>query len=50
MKYTLKHICLSADAPIQAGYAADELRYYISLMCARPCPIEADASHAAVTP
>lgn len=48
MMYTLKRICLPADAPIQAGYAAGELRYYISLMCARPCPIEADAAEDAV--
>ncbi len=40
MMYTLKRVCLPENAPEQAGYAANELRYYISLMCAKPCPIE----------
>jgi len=48
MTYTLKRICLSPNAPEQAGYAANELRYYLSLMCAQPCPIESDIAENAV--
>ncbi len=39
MKYTFKCICLPENSPEQAGYAASELRYYISLMSGKPCPI-----------
>lgn len=44
MTYSLKCICLPEGAPAQAGYAASELRYYLSLMCAKPCPIVSDAT------
>ena len=37
MKYNLTRICLGENAPEQSVYAAGELRYYISLMCAKPC-------------
>ncbi len=39
MKYVLTHICLPEQAPEQAVYAAGELRYYFSMMSAKPCPI-----------
>lgn len=48
MTYTLKRICLPGNAPEQAAYAATELRYYISLMCALPCPIASDNTENAV--
>ena len=48
MTYSLKCICLPEGAPAQAGYAASELRYYLSLMCAKPCPIVSDATEDAV--
>lgn len=46
--YTLKRIYLPENAPAQAIYAADELRYYISRMCARPCPVQSDTTADAV--
>ncbi len=44
MKYNLTRICLGENAPEQSVYAAGELRYYISLMCAKPCPVENTAA------
>jgi hypothetical protein len=48
MTYSLKCICLPEGAPEQAGYAASELRYYLSLMCAKPCPIVSGETEDAV--
>lgn len=48
MTYTLHCICLPENAPEQAAYAAGELRYYLSLMCAQPCPIQSDNTDNAV--
>ncbi|MBR3999430.1 MAG: hypothetical protein IKI93_13945, partial [Clostridia bacterium] len=48
MMYSLKRVCLPENAPEQAVYAAGELRYYLALMCGRPCPIEPDAVENAV--
>lgn len=48
MMYTFKRICLAENSPEQAGYAASELRYYLSLMCAKPCPIESGDTEDAV--
>jgi len=41
MMYTLRAIFLPVEAPMQAQYAASELRYYISMMSGRACPIAA---------
>ncbi len=48
MMYTFKRICLPENSPEQAGCAANELRYYLSLMCAKPCPIGAGETEDAV--
>ena len=42
MTYTLTCIHLPENAPEQAKYAAGELRYYLSLMSGKPCPITAE--------
>ena len=42
MTYTISCIGLPENAPVQAVYAAGELRYYLSLMCAVPVNIDAD--------
>jgi len=41
-------IVLHADAPQQAQYAAEELRYYLSLMTGIPFPIETEVAEQAV--
>jgi len=46
--YSVKRIYLPANAPAQATYAADELRYYIALMCAQPCPVQSEDTEASV--
>lgn len=38
--YTIKHIQLQKNSPEQASYAADELRYYLSLMCGVSIPVQ----------
>ena len=48
MTYTIRRICLPDGAPEQAKYAAEELRYYLALMCARPCPVESCAAEGSV--
>ena len=48
MPYTLQCICRPKDAPEQTEYAADELRYYLSLMSGNPCPILEDEAENAV--
>ncbi len=48
MTYTLTCICRVDNAPAQTEYAAGELRYYLSLMCGKPCPIVNDAAENAV--
>ena len=47
--YTLKRIYLPENAPKQAFYAANELRYYISMMCGSPCHIQSETDEDAVT-
>ena len=42
MTYTLSRINLPEHSPEQAGFAANELRYYLALMTARPCPVDAE--------
>ncbi|MBQ8402715.1 MAG: DUF4838 domain-containing protein [Clostridia bacterium] len=42
MTYTLTCIHRPENAPAQTDYAAGELRYYLSLMCGRPCPVTAE--------
>ncbi len=48
MMYTFRRVFLPDNASEQAVYAAGELRYYISLMCGKPCPIESGTSEDAV--
>ncbi|MBP3294847.1 MAG: DUF4838 domain-containing protein [Clostridia bacterium] len=48
MMYTLRRVFLPDNAPEQAVYAAGELRYYLALMCGKPCPIESDMAEDAV--
>jgi len=48
MTYTLNSICIPENAPAQAHFAADELRYYLALMCAKPYQIESNVSDNAV--
>ena len=46
--YTIRRVCLPENAPEQAVYAAGELRYYVSLMCAKPCPVQSEVTEDAV--
>jgi hypothetical protein len=46
--YTIQRIYLPENAPAQATYAADELRYYMSLMCAKPFPVQSEVTENAV--
>lgn len=46
--YVLKKIWLPENARPQAAYAAEELRYYFSLMCAEPFAVQTGAMERAV--
>ena len=46
--YTIRRVCLPENSPAQATYAAGELRYYVSLMCAKPCPVQSESKEDAV--
>ena len=48
MKYTLRHVCLPDNAPEQAKFASVELRYYLSLMCAKSVEISAEKPEGSV--
>jgi len=49
MMYSLKCICLPEQSPVQAGYAAKELRYYLAMMSGKPVPVGNEAGPGAIT-
>ena len=46
--YTLKKIFVSKEASEQELYAANELRYYLSLMCGASIPVQSESAEDAV--